>query len=158
MVLKTKEDLTTTEEEIALLQKILESINPFLTDHSVFNFEDWDEPNNPRWWLKKEWYDPRIWSYWLFSDYYRWIIEQHNSMISYETATVSNSITASGINWNFWLIKPVRYAQASAYIQSLRKGSEKHWDEKNQKLLPDNSKELDDKLSEKLQKITVAME
>lgn len=40
MVLKTKEDLTTTEEEIALLQKILESINPFLTDHSVFNFED----------------------------------------------------------------------------------------------------------------------
>lgn len=157
MVLKKKEDLSTTEE-MDLLQKILESINPFLTDHSSFDLEDWDQPNNPRWWLEQEWYDPRIWSYWLFSDYYRSIIEQYNSMISFETATVSNSITASGINGNFWLAKPVRYAQANAYVQSLMKKSDKNSDEKNQKLLPENSKELDDKLSEKLQKVTVAIE
>jgi len=38
------------------------------------------------------------------------------------------------------------------------KKSDKNSDEKNQKLLPENSKELDDKLSEKLQKVTVAIE
>lgn len=39
MVLKKKEDLSTTEE-MNLLQKILESINPFLTDHSSFDLDE----------------------------------------------------------------------------------------------------------------------
>lgn len=158
MVLKKREDLKTTEEEIELLQKVLEWINPFLTDHSVFDAEEWDKPNNPRWWLEREWYDPRIWSYWIMSDYYRWIIETYNSMIAFETATVANSITGAGINGDFKLPKMVQYVQSSSYMQSLRKGSEKNSDEKKQKLLPDNSKELDEKLASKLQKIAIATE
>ena len=157
MVLKKRENLT-TEEEVDLLQNVLEWINPFLTDHTQFDTEEWDKPNNPRWWLQKKWYDPNIWSYWLMSDYYRNIIESYNNMIAFETATVSNSITASGINWDFKLPKMVQYVQANSYIQSLRKGSDKNQEDKKQKLLPDNSKELDEKLASKLQKVLIATE
>lgn len=157
MALKSKDQLSTEEEE-NLLQTVLEWINPFLTDHSQFDMEGWDKPNNPRWWLQQEWYDPKIWSYWLMSDYYRSIIESYNNMIAFETATVSNSITASGINGDFKLPKMVQYVQANSYIQSLRKGADKNKEEARSKLLPDNSKELDEKLASKLQKVLVATE
>mgnify|MGYP003609644462 FL=1 len=91
--LKQYEDLEAIEEQELLLY-VMNSINPFITDHTVFDIEDGDRPTNPRWWLKRKGFDPLIWDYWLANPVSNKQIRQRQEMITAETVIVASSIVA----------------------------------------------------------------
>lgn len=126
--IKQYEDLEAIEEQ-ELLWEIMDCINPFITDHTVFDIENGDRPTNPRWWLKQKGYDPSIWQFWLMNPVSNKIIKQRQDMITAETVIVASSIVAQWLNWDIRMPWSMRYTNAMWFLDAVARNAWKNKEE-----------------------------